>query len=53
VNGEPTWNLGPGELAAYVPTFLELGARMIGSCCGSGPEYTRAIADAVRGASWT
>lgn len=49
VGGVPTWNLGPEELAAYVPTYLELGARMIGSCCGSGPDYTRAIAAAVRG----
>jgi methionine synthase I (cobalamin-dependent) len=53
VNGDPIWSLGPGELAAYVPTFFELGARMIGSCCGSGPEHTRAIAGAVRGGSWT
>jgi len=48
VNGVATWNLGPEELAAHVPTYLELGARMIGSCCGSGPDYTRAIAAAVR-----
>jgi 5-methyltetrahydrofolate--homocysteine methyltransferase len=51
VDGVPTWNLGPEELAAYVPTYRRLGARMIGSCCGSGPEYTRAIAVAVRGST--
>ena len=50
VNGVPTWNLGPDELAAYVSLYLELGARMVGSCCGSTPDYTRAIAAAVRGA---
>jgi methionine synthase I (cobalamin-dependent) len=51
VDGVPTWNLGPEELAAHVSTYLELGARMIGSCCGSGPDYTRAIAAAVRGSA--
>lgn len=47
VNGVPTWNLGPDDLAAYVPTYLKFGARIVGSCCGSSPEYTRAIAAAV------
>lgn len=51
VNGAPTWNLGPDELAAYVPIYLDLGARFVGSCCGSGPAYTRTIAAAVRGAA--
>jgi len=47
VDGVPTWSLGPDDLAAYVPTYLELGARILGSCCGSSPDYTRAIAAAV------
>jgi len=51
VGGEPTWNLGPDDLAAYVPTYLELGARIVGSCCGSSPDYTRAIAAAAREAT--
>ncbi len=51
VDGVPTWSLGPDDLAAYVPTYLELGARILGSCCGSGPDYTRAIAAAVREAT--
>ena len=51
VDGVPTWNLGPDALAAYVPTYLELGARIVGSCCGSSPDYTRAIAAAVLGAT--
>ena len=48
VDGVPVWNMGPEELAACVPTYLHLGARIIGSCCGSGPDYTRAIAAAIR-----
>jgi len=51
VDGVPTWNLGPDDLAAYVPLYLELGARIVGSCCGSTPDHTGAIAAAVRGAT--
>ena len=51
VNGVATWNLGPDKLAAYVPLYLELGARIVGSCCGSTPDHTRAIAAAVRAAT--
>jgi methionine synthase I (cobalamin-dependent) len=47
VDGVSTWGLGPDELAAYVPLYLKLGARVLGSCCGSTPDYTRAIAAAV------
>jgi len=47
VNGVPTWSLKPEDLASYVPTYLGLGARIIGSCCGSTPDHTRAIAAAV------
>ncbi|MEA3346248.1 MAG: homocysteine S-methyltransferase family protein [Chloroflexota bacterium] len=47
VDGVPTWSSGPDDLAAYVPLYLELGARIIGSCCGSTPDHTRAIAAAV------
>ena len=30
-----------------MPMMLELGVRYIGSCCGSTPEHTRAIARKV------
>jgi methionine synthase I (cobalamin-dependent) len=49
VDGTPTWSLRPDDLAAYVPIYLDLGARILGSCCGSGPEFTRAIAAAAQG----
>jgi len=51
VNGAARWSLGPEELASYVPLYLRLGARIIGSCCGSTPAHTRAIAAAVREAT--
>jgi 5-methyltetrahydrofolate--homocysteine methyltransferase len=37
----------PSDMAANVPDVLEAGANIIGSCCGSTPEHTRAIREAV------
>lgn len=45
--GRTTYNVTPAELARFVPGFVEAGARMVGACCGSTPEHTRAIAEAV------
>jgi len=37
----------PSEMGAGVPSALSAGANIIGSCCGSTPEHTRAIRKAV------
>ncbi len=37
----------PSEMACLAPEFVSLGAAIVGSCCGSDPTFTRAIADAV------
>jgi 5-methyltetrahydrofolate--homocysteine methyltransferase len=37
----------PADMAAAVPEALKAGANIIGSCCGSTPEHTRAIREAV------
>lgn len=31
------------EFAAYLPTFLAMGARLVGGCCGTTPEHTAAM----------
>jgi 5-methyltetrahydrofolate--homocysteine methyltransferase len=33
----------PADMAKHVPEAIEAGANIIGSCCGSTPEHTRAI----------
>jgi homocysteine S-methyltransferase len=38
----------PADLAIAAQEFLALGVRFIGSCCGTTPEYTRAIAGVLR-----
>jgi len=37
----------PGDMAAAVPEALEAGVAIVGSCCGSTPEHTRAIRQKV------
>jgi 5-methyltetrahydrofolate--homocysteine methyltransferase len=37
----------PPEMEAAVPSAISAGANIIGSCCGSTPEHTRAIRQVV------
>ncbi|HZZ58535.1 MAG TPA: homocysteine S-methyltransferase family protein [Opitutaceae bacterium] len=41
----------PEDMARDVPLVLEAGVAIIGSCCGSTPEHTRAIRQVVDGAA--
>lgn len=46
--GELLYPITPTRLADAVHRFIALGVRVVGSCCGSTPDHTRAIAGAVR-----
>jgi len=46
--GSTVYDVSADEMAGFVPEFLKRGVRLIGSCCGSSPEYTRAIARKIR-----
>lgn len=50
VNGELIYSGTPEVMARYALRVRELGARIIGACCGSTPEHVRAMAEALRGA---
>jgi 5-methyltetrahydrofolate--homocysteine methyltransferase len=41
------YDLGPDRFADYAVAAAHNGARVIGSCCGSTPEHTRAMAQSV------
>ena len=43
VGGRPVYRMSPEEFAGYVPALLEAGASFIGGCCGTGPEFIRAV----------
>jgi methionine synthase I (cobalamin-dependent) len=39
----------PADLAASVERYVALGARLIGGCCGTSPDFIRAAAEVLRG----
>jgi 5-methyltetrahydrofolate--homocysteine methyltransferase len=46
--GKAVYKQSAADMASGVPEVLAAGANIIGSCCGSTPEHTRAIAGVVR-----
>ena len=42
------YDTSPATMAAYAGRFLELGARIVGGCCGTSPAHLAAIAATVR-----
>lgn len=49
LEGEETvYDVTPEQMAAHALKYAELGARVVGGCCGSTPEHLAAIAKAVR-----
>ncbi len=40
--GKTVYDVGPEEFATYMEEFVKLGARYIGGCCGTTPDYIRA-----------
>ena len=43
VNGETVYNISPDEYAEYVVKMADMGAAILGGCCGTTPEYTKAV----------
>jgi len=46
-NMKAVYKQSPADMAGGVPRTLAAGANIIGSCCGSTPEHTRAIHEVV------
>ena len=47
--GGLTYPIGPEGMDDYVELALRSGGRIIGACCGSTPDHTAAIREAVDG----
>jgi len=43
VDGETVWSQTPEQFASYVPALVEAGASFLGGCCGTTPEFIRAV----------
>ena len=48
VDGRTVYRTTPAEFAAQVPALLDAGANFVGGCCGTTPDYIRAVAEKVR-----
>ena len=42
------YDMGPEDMATYALKYVELGAKVVGGCCGNTPEHVAAIAKAVK-----
>lgn len=45
VDGETIFDLSPEKMAGYVEGLIQLGANIIGGCCGTTPEHLQQIVD--------
>jgi 5-methyltetrahydrofolate--homocysteine methyltransferase len=48
-SGTDRYDVSPEEMARFAVRFVEIGAGIIGTCCGSTPEHTRALKKALKG----
>lgn len=46
--GQAHYSMGPEAFAAAMKRLVDAGANIVGGCCGTNPEYIRALRDAVR-----
>ncbi len=46
--GEAVYPMEPGEFASIVSDCVEMGAKIVGGCCGTDPDYIRAVAGKLR-----
>jgi 5-methyltetrahydrofolate--homocysteine methyltransferase len=42
------YDMGPDDMATYAKKYVELGAKVVGGCCGNTPEHVAAIVRAVK-----
>jgi homocysteine S-methyltransferase len=48
VDGRNLYLSSPEYMASYARRFVAAGVRLVGGCCGTTPEHTRQMVDAVR-----
>jgi methionine synthase I (cobalamin-dependent) len=49
VKRQAVYDAGPERMAGLARRYVELGAHIVGACCGSSPEHIAAMAAAVQG----
>ena len=46
-NWDFTHTIGPDEFAGHAEAWIRAGAKMLGGCCGTGPEHISALAQEI------
>ncbi|MBN2795412.1 MAG: homocysteine S-methyltransferase family protein [Clostridia bacterium] len=47
INGETVFQVSPTLYSQYAKAFVDMGVRIIGGCCGTGPEHIKAICEVI------
>lgn len=48
INGNTVYNVEPPEFAQSVKTLVEMGASVVGGCCGTTPAHIKALTEACK-----
>lgn len=48
INGETVFPASMEYMASFGPQFVEMGANIIGGCCGTNPDYIKMLSQAVK-----
>lgn len=43
VDGRVTYRTSPSQFAAHIPELVSAGANFVGGCCGTSPEFIKAV----------
>jgi 5-methyltetrahydrofolate--homocysteine methyltransferase len=46
-HGQAVYSMGPGDFAHHMARLVDAGARIAGGCCGTDPDYIRALRKAI------
>ncbi len=49
VNGQTVYNIAPDAFAESVKTLVELGASVVGGCCGTTPAHIKKVVELCKG----
>ncbi|HEV57493.1 MAG TPA: bifunctional homocysteine S-methyltransferase/methylenetetrahydrofolate reductase, partial [Phycisphaerales bacterium] len=47
-DGQAVYRLSPEDFAAAVARIHQAGVRIVGGCCGTGPEHIAALSRTIR-----
>lgn len=48
VDGQTVYKMSPEEFASFLPGLVDTGAKFVGGCCGTSPEFITALCQAAK-----